>query len=98
MKEFLILHYGFEKPGPAEMGQWNAWFESIADIEVDRGHLPNGRELTAAGRTELPFGRDSMTGFTIIRAEDLDSAEQIASGCPIVDATRVYEIMRSPKG
>jgi len=74
------------------MAAWNEWFESIADKQVDRGHLPRGRELSHAGTKDLPFQRDSITGYTVIRAEDLDAAEKIAQGCPIVASTRVYEI------
>ena len=76
------------------MGAWNKWFESIAEKEVERGHLPGGREISRAGTKELPFAKDSITGYTIIRAEDLDDAEKIAQECPIVASTRVYEIMR----
>ena len=46
MKNFMILHYGFERPTPEEMGAWNKWFESIADIQVERGHFPGGRGLS----------------------------------------------------
>ena len=93
MKNFLILHFGFEKPTPEEMGAWNKWFESIADKQVERGHLPCGRELSHAGTKELPMAKDSITGYTVIKAENLDDAEKIAQGCPIVASTRVYEIM-----
>ena len=92
MKDFLILHYGFVKPSAEQMAAWNAWFESIAGRQVARGHFPSGREITASGRTELPFARDSITGYTVIQAENLDEAERIAAECPIVDATRVYEV------
>jgi hypothetical protein len=44
--------------------------------------------------TELPFGKDSITGFTIIKAKNLDEDEKIAKGCSIVSSTIVYEIMR----
>ena len=93
MKKFLILHYGFIKPTPEVMEGWNNWFESIADRQVERGHLPAGREISQAGVNDLPFGRDSITGYTIIKAENLDGAEKIARQCPFVDSTRVYEIM-----
>ncbi len=93
VKNFLVLHYGFEKPTPEEMGAWNKWFESIADKEVERGHLPGGREISHAGTKDLPMAKDSITGFMVIKAEDLDDAEKIAQGCPIVASTRVYEIM-----
>jgi hypothetical protein len=94
VKHFLILHYGFEKPTPEEMGAWNKWFELITDKQVERGHLPGGREISASGTKDLPFGRDSLTGYTIIKAENLDEAEKIAQGCPFVDSTRVYEIRK----
>jgi hypothetical protein len=93
VKKFMILHFGFEKPTPEEMGAWNQWFESIADKQVERGHLPAGREISHDGTKELPMGKDSLTGYTVIEAESLDDAEKLAQGCPIVASTRVYEIM-----
>ena len=95
MKNFLILHYGFERPTPEEMAEWNKWFTSIEKRQVDRGHLPGGREITNSGSKELPFAKDSITGYTVIEAEDLDEAEKIAGECPIVLSTRVYEIRKS---
>lgn len=94
MKSYLILHFGFEKPTPEDMKVWNQWFEMIKDKEVDRGGLRQGREISQAGTKELPFGEGSITGFTIIKAENLDAAVEIAGECPIVDSTRVYEISK----
>ena len=92
MKKFIILHYGFEPPSPKEMDAWNAWFESITDRQIERGHTPSGKEITQNGMFDLPFGPDSMTGYTMIQAESLEEATQIAEGCPIVRSTRVYEV------
>jgi hypothetical protein len=94
VNDYLILHYGFVKPTPEEMGVWNRWFESIADRQSDMAHLPGGREISRTGTKDLPFTRDSITGYTMIKAENLDEAESIAQECPIVDSTRVYEIKR----
>jgi hypothetical protein len=93
VKKFMILHYGFERPTPEEMGAWNQWFESIADKQVERGHLPGGREISRDGTKDLPMAKDSITGYTVIQAESLDDAAKIAAECPIVASTRVYEIM-----
>ena len=93
MKNYLILHYGFKKPTPEEMAAWNKWFESIADRQVEKGHLPGGREISHSGTKDLPFARDSITGYTVIKAENLDDAAKVTQECPIVDSTRVYEIM-----
>lgn len=76
------------------MDAWKQWFESIADKQVDRGGLRDGREISHSGTKNLPFGKDSITGYTIIKAENLDEAEEIAQECPIVASTRVYEIRK----
>jgi len=94
VKNFLILHYGFAKPTPEEMAAWNKWFEAVADKQIDRGGFPGGREISHSGTKELPFAEDSITGYTILEAEDLDAAEKIAQGCPIVASTRIYEIRK----
>ena len=93
MKNYLILHYGFEKPTPEEMDAWGKWFQSIADKQVDRGGLRSGREISHSGTKDLPFAKDSISGYTVIKAENLDAAEKITQECPIVASTRVYEIM-----
>lgn len=93
MKNYLILHVGFEKPTPEQMTAWNAWFESIADKQVGRGGLRGGREIVHSGTNDLPLAQDSITGYTIITAENLDEAEQIAQRCPVVVSTQIYEIM-----
>ena len=80
MKHFLVLHFGFEMPTAEEMAAWNQWFESIEDRQVERGHLPDGREISSAGTKDLPMAKDSITGYTVIRAESLDEAAAIAEG------------------
>lgn len=93
MKNYMILHYGFITPTPEVMEPWNKWFESIADVQVEQGGFRGGRELSHSGTRELPFGKDSITGYTIIKAENLDEAEKIAQECPIITSTSIYEIM-----
>lgn len=96
MKKFMLLHYGFEKPTPEIMAAWHAWFESVADRTVAQGGFSGGREVSSAGTRELPMGMDSITGYNIIEAEDLDEAERIAGQNPYIASIRVYEIRESP--
>jgi len=92
MKKFMILHFGFEKPTPEIMEAWKKWFESIADKQVDQGGFSGGREISTDGTKDLPWGMDSITGYNIIEAEDLDAAEAIARHNPYIASIRVYEI------
>ena len=92
MKRFMLLHYGFEKPTPEIMGAWKSWFDSIAEITVENGGFTGGREISAAGTEELPWGRESISGFSIIKADSIDEAEKVAAENPYIESIRVYEI------
>ncbi len=88
----MILHFGFEKPTPEIMEAWGKWFESITEIQVDQGGFAGGREISKDGTKDLPWDMESITGYNIIEAEDLDAAEQIAKGNPYIASIRVYEL------
>ncbi len=93
MKRFMLLHFGFEKPTPDVMAAWGRWFESVADRTVEHGGFHGGaREISRDGGRDLPMGPDCITGYSILRAEDLDAAEEIARANPFVASIRVYEI------
>ena len=92
MKKFVLLHYGFEKPTPEIMKAWGTWFESIAERTVDNLGFSGGREISASGTKDLPWGKESITGCSIIEAESLDEAETIARGNPYIASIRVYEV------
>lgn len=92
MKKFVIFHYGFEMPTPEIMEEWSKWFASLGDKMVDPGSpLGSGREISPSGTKELPLGKDSLTGYTVINAKSLDEAEKIAKSCPMITSVRVYE-------
>ena len=92
MKKFMFLTYGFKPPTPDMMAAWNKWFEEIKPGIVEMPGLRNGLEISKAGRSELPLGLESVTGFAIVTAESLEAAERMAQGNPYVTAIRVYEL------
>lgn len=94
MTKFLLMHMGFEKPSPEDMKKWGAWFESLADCQVDQVGFKGGREISKDGTKDLPWDIDCITGFNVIEAESMEAAEKLAAGCPFIKGIRVYE-MRS---
>jgi hypothetical protein len=93
MKKFVLLHYGFETPTQEIMDAWNDWFASLGDKLVENcGPFLAGREITHAETRDLPLDREAITGFSIIQAEDLDHATEIAQGCPSITGIRVYQV------
>lgn len=92
MKKFMLLHFGFEKPTPEIMEAWQAWFESIADKQVEQGGFSGGREISKSGTRDLPWDMESITGYNIIEAESLDAAVELAQGNPLIASIRIYEL------
>lgn len=94
MNRYMLLHLGFEPPTPEIMEAWGQWFQSVADrTEENGGFHAAAREISADGVSDLPMGPDSITGYSIIRAESIDEAEQLASGNPFIKSIRIYEIV-----
>jgi hypothetical protein len=64
---------------PASITPWLTWFGEIKDSIVDLG-----QPVSQARRV----GSDSaqtLTGYSVINAEDLDAALAIAGTCPAID-------------
>lgn len=71
LKNFLILHYGFEKPTSEDIAAWKQWFKSIADIQVDRGGLRDGRAISSAGTNNLESAKNPLRVTLLLKQATL---------------------------
>ncbi len=93
MKKFVCMHMGFEKPTPEIMEAWGEWFESIKDHTVENIGFRGGKEISRDGVADLGWDMDSITGLSIIKAESLAQAQEMAASNPFIASIRVYEVM-----
>ena len=94
MSEFVFLYRGGEMPASPEQRQeilqrWTVWMKSLAESGhlIDRGQaLERSGKIVRAGKTDGPFAetKEVIGGFTLIRADDLAQAAELAKGCPIL--------------
>lgn len=67
--------------GPDALDAWNAFFEGLGDHLVDAGNPVFERStLGNCGADIAPLG-----GYSLIRADDLPSAVELAKSCPILE-------------
>lgn len=92
MKRYMLLHIGFEQPTPEIMARWKSWFEAVASSMVENVGLRAAREISRDGTIDLPWGGESLTGYTIVNAESMDAAEALARTNPFISSIRIYEL------
>lgn len=80
-----------EPPSPEQMQemfrQWNAWKEKFSKeiMDVGDGLKPGGAVYKAGSVTDGPFveAKEVMGGYSIVQAQSLSRAVEIAKECPI---------------
>ncbi len=86
MTKFVITFIGGEMPEDAKAIQeseaaWGAWYGQLGAAVVDPGN-PTGASRSIASDGTVSEGSD-ITGYTLIQAEDLDAATELAKLCPV---------------
>ena len=87
-KYLLSFHGGSAGDTPEEqqasMGRWVAWFQEIETSLVDPGDAVGQRAWVGQdGSATWQDGENPVTGYTVIEADSLEDAVEIAKGCPI---------------
>jgi hypothetical protein len=105
MSEFLYLYRGGQRgwtPEESEaiMAKWMAWFKDLtASGNLKDGGQPleaEGKVVKDKGRTvtDGPFAesKDVVGGYTLIEADSLARAAELAKGCPILEREGYVEV------
>jgi hypothetical protein len=78
----------------AAMAAWGGWFGSLGQAIVDPGN-PFGPSATVAPGGGVDGGAPSgLSGYSVLTADSLEAASELAKGCPVLDAggsVEVYE-------
>jgi hypothetical protein len=89
MAKYLLVYTGGQEPqseaeGKAVMDAWTAWFGKLGSALVDGGN-PIGsmaKSISSDGKvSDGPIGTQA-TGYSILDANSLDEAVEMAKGCP----------------
>jgi hypothetical protein len=102
MNNFLLVYTGGGMPESEEeqaavMKAWGDWFETLGGDLVDGGNPtgPMAKTITSDGLVSDGPDGTMATGYSILKADSLDSAVTKAKGCPMLAGggnISVYEI------
>ncbi|HEY6571119.1 MAG TPA: hypothetical protein VIZ22_12560 [Candidatus Limnocylindrales bacterium] len=88
MANFLLTFHGGSMPESKEeqdqvMAAWTGWFGSLGDALVDGGNpISQARAISPDG--SVMDATSAPSGYSIIKATDIDAAVALSKGCPVL--------------
>lgn len=83
MTKYLLAYHGGEADGETSMNAWISWIKSMGASLTDMGNPTTGNSKTLApGGKVSNGGSTTITGYSILEADSLDSAVDKVKGCP----------------
>jgi hypothetical protein len=93
MVNYLLLYSGGSMPETeteqkAVMKEWEHWMGKLGSALVDGGNpfTPQAKTITQDGKVSDGSGGPMPSGYSILKANSLDEAVQLAKGCPVLKA------------
>ena len=98
MPKFIFAYHGGKMPeteeeGAQVMAEWIAWFENLGAAVVDGGNpLGPSSTVNSDGSVTCDGGSNPLSGYSLITADSIEQATDLAKGCPILKAQGSVEI------
>jgi hypothetical protein len=78
--------------GAKMMGKWKAWVGSLGDAMVNPGTpLGNSKTVSSSAITN-GGGPNPLSGYSILEADSIDAAAEVAKGSPHVEFGGTIEV------
>ncbi len=97
MPNYLLAYHGGKKPespeaGAKQMAKWKAWVGGLGDAAVNPGTpLGMSKTVSSSGVSD-DGGSNPMMGFSIVKADSMDAALEMAKECPHVEFGGTLEV------
>jgi len=104
MAQYIMTYLGGDQPSSPEEGKqhfakYKEWLVSLGDSAVSPANpLKDTRTVNSDG-TVTTGGTTSMSGYTVIEADSMEVALEIAKACPFLEiggSLEVSELMQMP--
>ena len=97
MPKFVFAYHGGSMPETEEesarvMQKWGAWMGAISSSLVDGGNPVGPSKTVSASGVADDGGSNPLSGYTLVNADTIDAAVEMAKGCPIIEAGGSVEV------
>ena len=89
MNKYVFVYRGGKKfksheEGAKHMEKWGAWVNGLGDASVNRG-TPFRKSKTVNSGGVSDTDGPPLTGYSVVKADNLDAALKMAKACPHLD-------------
>lgn len=97
MPKFVFAYHGGAKPESEEdvakvMGAWKAWMGAMGDAIIDMGNPVGMSKTVSSSGVADDGGSNPLGGYTLVSADTIDKAVELAKGCPIIESGGSVEV------
>jgi len=97
MPKYVFAYHGGSMPEGEEevarvMAAWGAWMGSMGEAIVDGGNPVGPSKTVSAGGVADDGGSNPLAGYTLVSADTIDKAVDLAKGCPIIESGGSVEV------
>ena len=90
MPNYILAYHGGKKPespeeGAKHMAKWKAWVSELGDAVVNPGTPLGMSKFVSSSGVSDDGGPNSLTGFSVVKADSMDAALEMAKKCPFVE-------------
>jgi hypothetical protein len=76
----------------AAMAAWGAWFGQLGQAIVDAGNPFGPSATVGAGGSASDGASSELSGYSVLSADSLAAASELAKGCPVLAAGGTVEV------
>lgn len=105
MANFVLLYSGgsmaqTQAEQAAQLQVWTTWFGKLGSAVVDGGNpfTPGAKHIASNGAVSDGPAGTLATGYSILKADSLAAAVEMARGCPVLQSggqVQVYETINA---
>lgn len=101
MAKFVLAYHGGGMPETeaeqAEvMAAWGAWFGGLGEAVLDGGNpIVMTKTVASNGSVSDGGGVNPLSGYSLVQADSIDAAVEMAKGCPILASGGSVEVCQA---
>ena len=97
MSNYVFAYHGGKKPdspeeGAKQMANFKEWIGDLGDAVVNPGTPLGMSKTVSSDGVSDDGGSNPLSGFSIVTADSIDAALEMAKGCPFLDIEGTIEV------